>query len=184
MYSFLSMTALFSLFLLALLYPSTYSFLLSWLPFLAILKIPLVSFSSVSGHICMHAHTPSVKVKSFILVLTVAIKGAPTKCCNPLIIWLPTHSMQGALPLAIDSFSLAAFVCMRREQDKGKLWNRMCERLVFVTLCWEVWRRGIPGFPLWSGEAWWPQGIGQLKSLFMSLDRFGGHVRQFSSPGH
>lgn len=80
MYSFLSMTALFSLFLLALLYPSTYSFLLSWLPFLAILKIPLVSFSSVSGHICMHAHTHSVKVKNVILVLTVAIKGAPTKC--------------------------------------------------------------------------------------------------------
>lgn len=39
---------------------------------------------------------------------------------NPLIIWLLTHSMHEALPLAISSFSLTAFVYMRKEQNKGE----------------------------------------------------------------
>lgn len=119
-FSFLSVTGLFSLFLRALLYPSIYSFLLSWLPFLAFLKIPLVSFSSVSGHICMHAHTHSIKVKNFILVLTVAIKGAPTKCCNPFIMRLPTHSMQATLPFgsSILSPSLLSCVCVKSRMER------------------------------------------------------------------
>lgn len=104
---------------LALFYPCSYSFLLSWLPFLAISKIPLVNFSSVSGHICIHAHTHSIKVKNSILVLTVAIKRAPTKCCHPLIIWLLTHSIQAALPLGFQFFLPDCLwrVCVRSRME-------------------------------------------------------------------
>lgn len=114
-FSFLSVTALFSLLLRALSYPSIYSFLLSWLPFLAFFKIPLVSFLSVSGHICVHAHTHSIKVKNVRLVLTVAIKGAPTKCCTPFIIWLLTGSMRAALPFGS---SVLSCVCVRSRMER------------------------------------------------------------------
>lgn len=69
-------------------------------------------------HACMHTH--SIKVKHFILVLTVAIKGAPTKCCNPFIIWLLPHSMRAALPFgsSLLSRSLLLHVCARSRVER------------------------------------------------------------------
>lgn len=161
------MTALFSLFLLALLYPSTYSFLLSWLPFLAILKIPLVSFSSVSGHICMRAHTHSVKVKNVILVLTVAIKGAPTKCAIlSLYDYWPTACTKLCLWQSVLSPSLLSCVCAR-SRIMGKC-EAECDGC--VTLCWEM---GNPWLSIVEWEPWWLHGIGVLTRLFISVGRFG-----------
>lgn len=94
---------------------------------------------------------------------------------NPLIIWLLTHSMQEALPLAISSFSLTAFVYMRKEQNKGKVWGRMwwlCDALLGDV------GTGNPWLSIVGWESWWLHGIGMLKCLFMSVGRFGGSVQQ------
>lgn len=171
------MTALFSLFLLALLYPSAYSFLLSWLPFLAILKIPLVSFSSVSGHICMHAHTHSVKVKNVILVLTVAIKGAPTKCAIlSLYDYWPTACKKLCLWQSVPSPSLLSCICAR-SRIKGKCEAECEKRWLCDTLLGDV-GMGNPWLSIVEWESWWLRGIGMLKCLFLSVGRFGGSVQQ------
>lgn len=156
---------------------SFYLFLpsLSWLPFLAFLKIPLVSFSSDSGHIRMQAHTlTQSRWKISYWSWQLLKKGAPTKCCNPFIIRLLTHSTQAALPFGSSVLSPSLpFVCMRKEQNG----ENISKRWLRESLQGDV-GTGNPWLSVVEWEAWWLQGIGQLKCLFMSVGRFGGHVQQ------
>lgn len=96
---------------------------------------------------------------------------------NPLIIWLLTHSMHEALPLAISSFSLTAFLYMRKEQNKGKVWGRMwrlCdtlpgdgESLAFhcrVAVLMAPWHWRAHAFVYVRGQIWWQCSAVTLKS--------------------
>lgn len=124
----------------------------------------------------MHAHTHSIKVKNFLLLLTVAIKGAPTKCCNPFIIRLLTHSMQAALPFgSFSSFCLTAFASVRKEQNGEKsVRQNGSKRWLCVFLQRDVGtgeslaiacrvgglmtpgHRPAPVFVYVCGQIWWP----------------------------